>query len=483
MTDIAALLDDDNKEKRKTALAAANTDDLRKELNKREMSENIFPLEIFHPAVKPLIEAMVQHYDLDRGYIGLGMFSAYSTAIGTSFCVSTNGQDKVYLSVWGCLLGLSSSGKSLTLNKCYEPLFDIQNEFDRDWTERTEGKSEGEIRDSHMPTALFMDAHIPTLIRWILPDNPKGVAKIADELLEWINGMNPSAKGGKDGTDEQFWIRTWNCAPAYVTRSGKQKTVLRRPFVNILGGTQYGILHNFFAKNRDVTGFIFRLLFAIDDRQKIAEIDPDYSMPREFTEQHHKLIKLLYEKFDVQSTDDAPNTCVLGKEAVQVYRLWVNANIKRINAMENVNDKDIQSGIFGKIKEYALRFAAILYITDKAFDALAKTDTPDYFTIGLAGETLVPKQYMERALLACNYFYKTATIAYQRVQKQMYAPAEAITVATLFTKANMSYGKMGEKLYGDATSDKDRQRKAKRAERVTKKYIAEYPWLFNAKMR
>lgn len=465
--------------RKKQMLPSASTDDIREELRQRETSENIFPLHVFHPALQPMINAMVNHYDLDRGYIGLCMLSAYSTAIGTAFTVSTNGVDLIFLSVWGCMLGLSSSGKTFTLNKIYEPLFAIQKEFDAKWNEDTEGKSEAQIRDTNMPTVLFMDTYIPTLVRYIMPDNPKGVCKIADELLEWINGMNPGAKGGKDGTDEQFWIRTWNCAPAYVTRSGKQKTTIPRPFANIIGGTQYKLLPMFFAKNRDTTGFIFRLLFAIDDRAKIAEIDPRYSMPREFSIPHNQAINTLYNVFSVTDMHDEPGVCQLGAEAVNIYDAWVRQNIRRINNMDDVNDKDIQSGIFGKIKEYALRFAAILYIMDKALDAGPDTSL---MGIGLSKHEFIPAHVMTRALDAVEYFYKSASTAYDRVKKQLYAPEDALRCATIF-RIMKSYADGGKMMYGDPTDETDRDRKKKKFQRLVKKYMTDYPWLFNAKAR
>lgn len=470
----------DDKKQNKGALASEPTDALRSELAQREATENIFPLEIFHPMMRPLINAVVENYDIDRGFIGLGLLTSFSTAIGTSFCVSTNGKKPIYLSVWGCMVGMTSSGKSLNLDLTFSPHFVQQTLYDIEWQEKTEGMSEGQIRESHMPTVLFMDAYIPTLVRWILPDNPKGVCKIQDELLEWINGMNPNAKNGKEGTDEQFWLKVWNCAAAYIMRSGKQKTTLPRPFVNVFGGTQFEMLPQFFSKNRDVTGFIFRLLFAIDPRHTIVSPNPFFTMPREFEKPYEDMIKLLHDKFEVTNANDAPNMCILGKDTAQVYHNWVTQNVKRINRIDDNREKNIQAGIFGKIKEYALRFTAILYITDKCFNALAKSDTPDYFEIGLTPENHVPVDYMHRALMACEYFYKSAGTAYKIAKEHEQAPAEWLTFAALFNRG-YSFTKIGCTMWGDPKDDADRKRKAKRAERMFKKYAPIYPWPIKSK--
>src|SRR5690606_37187291 len=112
----------------------------------------------------------------------------------------------------------------------------------------------------------------------------KGLIKYSDELLEWINGMNQLTK--KEGTDEQFWISSWNCTKYSDIRSGKQKFVIRRPFVNVIGGAQYSVLSRMLSKDRDTTGFIFRLLLALPEVDKIAEPDPSFEVPREMYERH-----------------------------------------------------------------------------------------------------------------------------------------------------------------------------------------------------
>lgn len=184
-------------------ISTATTTDIRKELEKRESHLNIFPLEIFNPKVKPFINELHNKYDIPRAYIGLSMLITYSTAIGTAYAVSRNGSDRMYLSMWGCMNGISSSGKSYALDMCLAPLNELQNEFDEEWDD-TAGKMTDEKRQHvSMKTLIYRDAYIPTLIRYIMPGNPKGVLKESDEILEWINGLNALAK--KESTDEQFW--------------------------------------------------------------------------------------------------------------------------------------------------------------------------------------------------------------------------------------------------------------------------------------
>ncbi len=126
-------------------ISATDIESLKRELNIRESSPNLFPLDVFHPKIKPFIQALNHHYDIPRGYIGLALLSAYSTSIGTSFVVTTNRRDFMYLPIWAVPVGISSSGKSLAIDKILEPLFRIQNEFDKSWEKITQGLKNDEI--------------------------------------------------------------------------------------------------------------------------------------------------------------------------------------------------------------------------------------------------------------------------------------------------------------------------------------------------
>jgi hypothetical protein len=349
---------DDYYRKNGTVASTLSIEQLKKEIHERERVPNPFPLDVFHDAVKPFINCLNYQYDLPKSYIGLSMLAEYSTSIGTAYCVSTNGRDNIFLPVWSCLIGISSSGKTLAIDKIFEPLNEIQNGYDAEWNIKTAGLKADKISRCKLETVIYREAHIPTLVRWILPDNPKGVMKWNDELIEWINGLNQLSK--KEGTDEQFWISSWNCKPYSGIRSGKQKFVNTRPFVNIIGGMQPTILWKLFGKDRDTTGFVFRLLFAKPEHDRIAEPDGSFELPTEQYNIHRNSLSRLFHDLKVEFDDYEPKKCILTREAYRRYNIWVKKKIRIVNSLDDISDKEVQSGILGKIKEYILRFSAIL---------------------------------------------------------------------------------------------------------------------------
>lgn len=457
-------------------LSTVPTEDMYDEIMRRQAVENPFPADVFHPKIKPYITWLTssEGFDVPPSFVGTCLLTAYSTAIGSSYKASTNGKDGVFLGVWACLLGISSSGKSLAISKVFEPLIKIQAEYDSDWKYETKGLSDSQIANKHMPTLIYRDVIMQTLVKSIIPDNPKGVLKMADELLEWINGMNPMSK--KEGTDEQFWLSTWNCSPYTGIRSGKQKFINNRPFVNIIGGTQYKVVHRFFAKDRDTSGFIFRLLFCRPVVDRIAEPNSNFSMPPEMEAIHAATLKALHNKLKVENDEDEPKLCVVSTQASEIYNKWVKQKIVEINNMEDANDKDTRSSILGKIKEYIMRFAAILALVDKTMEAPERDGELNPFFVEDERVTL---EHMKRAIRLGEYYFNEAVDIYAKVQTQMIAPKEVIVAAYLLKAGKHSLLNMAKIVFNNTKGVPDKTL-TKRMERHLKKWIVEYPKVFGA---
>ncbi len=447
-------------------LSTFTDDQLKNEVIKRQ-NKRQFPLHVFHEKIKPFLNSLNKGYDLPPSYLGLTLISAYSTAIGTAYKIDGGGNDFLFLPVWGCLCGISSSGGTTAINKIYDPLFKIQNELDHEWSEKTRGLSKDKVSECKMDTIIYRDSHIQTLVRYILPDNPKGLCKMSDELLEWINGMNQLSK--KEGTDEQFWISSWNCTNYSGIRSGKDKFVVSKPFVNVIGKAQYAILSKLFAKDRDTTGFVFRMLFALPEVDKISQRDSSFEMPSEWVDIHGKSLTRLYKDLPVYSNDDS-RRCILDPAAKKLLDDWRKEKSIVINRMEDGTELNIKAGILGKISEYILRFSAILHLADKTFEPEYGSD----FHINFKQEEFIKLSSMTKAIELGEYFYDSAVEVYELVQRSLNAPPEVLATAFLI-KRNKSYSDIGEMLYGSKTDSN----KVK-ASRQVKKWINEYPRVFGA---
>src|SRR5690606_14677133 len=105
---------------------------------------------------------------------------------------------------------------------------------------------------------------------------------------------------------------------------------------NVVGGIQPTITFRLFAKDRDTTGFIFRLLFAVPEEVKIASPSQMFYMPEEVEGVHNKCIRSLYFGLPVDDPQDDSKLCLLHPEAVRLFNEWVARRIRMINSMKEI---------------------------------------------------------------------------------------------------------------------------------------------------
>lgn len=446
-------------------LATATDHELESEVEKRKIL-NPFPLSVFHPKIKPYLDALHNEYDLPRSYIGLAMLAAYSTAVGTAYHVQLNKVGNIYFPVWACLEGISSSGKSLVMNQVFKPLYEIQEEMEEDWFEQIEGKTDDAIQRLSSKQLIYGEAHIPTLIKDVMPHNPKGVLQDADEILSWINGMNQLSKGGKEGTDEQFWMKSWNCKPHRKRLSGNKIFVIQKPYLNVFGGAQPSIMWKLFKNDRATTGFIFRILFAVPERTKIAEPNLLFDMPEEYENLHRKCIKSLYKGLPMDNSEDS-RVIKIDPKALRMFNSWSSTKVRQVNNEEDSYMVEMLAGIVGKMKEYAIRFCGLIHMSDKAYDGQI------FEQVELINEAI-----MERALKIADYFFDSAKNVCERVNTNVIASPEIIRFAS-YIKGGFSFQRIGDMEYPQLSKDSRRIKAA----RMSKKYVQEYPKIFGAEVK
>ncbi len=449
----------------KDAVPTVSTEDLEKTLKERERKKLHFPLDVFHPTAKPFIELIHKHYDVPTSFIGLSMLTAYSTAIGNGYWLVNKKLGSMPLTVWSCLVGMSSSGKSVIMKQIFKPLNQIQQSHSTEWEVLTSGMGDHDKQSQPLRKLTFNDIQIPTLIRWVLPDNPKGMLKFSDEILEWINGMNPNNR--KEGNEEQFWLKCWDGSSHQITRSGKQETFLEKMFINNFGSIQPTVLHKLFKNDRDTTGFIFRFLFAVPEEDRIAIPSLDFDMPEGLERDHHKAINSMYAGLGIYDLEHI-RSCIFSPEAIKIFDSWRKEKAQKINREERLYERNLQGGIYGKINAYTQRLSAILHISDKAYNNETFQE-----------EEIIQKETVERAIKLGEYFFASAQETHSVAREQVAAPAEVVRVAILFTQGK-SYQQIGDIEFTNKNTPAARK---KAAERIVKQNLAKYPRLFKAEVQ
>ncbi|MFT7150538.1 MAG: hypothetical protein ACI82Q_002404 [Nonlabens sp.] len=441
---------------------------LSQEMQQREKEVNRFPLHVFPEPIKPFIDWLVNDLSLERSYVGSLMLSAYSTGIGTSYVVKLKNGKEISLSLWVAMVGLSSAGKSATADFIYGPIKDLQKKFDREYVERklailSEDGGEKKLQHTSFAQIMIQDVHVPTLVRTQLNDNPKGLLRLEDELMSWINSMNALSRG-KESSDEQFWLSSWQSVPYRMTRAQKESFYVERPFINLAGGLVYKKLARLFANDRSESGFIYRLLFATPEQDHMVDIPIDIERPEELFEIHSRSINNLYESLPVPSSDHVPKQLRFSHGAIQAFNEWNKIKKGRIDRIDDLSQREIEGGIFGKMKEYSWRFSGLLHLAEKSY-----LENPIYHPI-----EEISASTMNKALELADYFFYSALEVYDKAAQNVTAPARVLQIAGLL-RANRSARQIASIIDGT-----DTEAAKKKMNREIKGLITQYPRVFNA---
>ena len=235
--------------------------------------------------------------------------------------------------------------------------------------------------------------------------------------------------------------------------------MIDRTFTSVIGSTQRDVLYKFFDKDRLQTGFTYRLLFNIPEKDEILLTNPFYEFPEVALAPYRELMLNTFQALPVR-LDDKPKQAFCTRKAVNLFWKWQKKKQEEINKLDEFSDvpKEIHAGIFGKIKEYILRMSLLIKIMHEA----ARKNDPNYIDS-------IEEEYMACALELGNYYYGSALEAYRIAMTTQFVPAEVLQVANYLKR--FSLRKVSELTKIPYTS----------LQRKVKKWVKQYPNAFGSK--
>ncbi|PMD97700.1 hypothetical protein BWI97_08810 [Siphonobacter sp. BAB-5405] len=469
--------------------AATLTDqDLEGEINKR-LKGDVFPLDVFPSEITELLSVIHHKLEGERAFIGQSVLSMVSAAIGSAI-VARSGTWQTPLTQWSVSVGISSSGKSMVQGILRKPLDRIQAIFDdeyeqalrkrddpkRDDPEEEDDEDDDEPLDAkgyrnkkkkYQPyeapprkTIFINDITFESMINDVMKHNFKGICKFEDEMVKWFDDMKRYKSGG---SEISFWTSAWATPTNFtMARSGGKYLVINKKHMvaSIVGGTQPKLLYRFFDEDKAYSGFSFRFLFAMADEVKVTDPDLEFKISDDLMNPYTGMLEWLYKESPMRSAESDPIPLSLNRSAIKTMQEWQTRNAKIINQLDDPEEKEIKAGIYGKNKEYCLRFAAML----AAMDAACKRQK-------ITHETPVNADHVQRAIKLADYFFKTGWQAYEMAKSRKIVPAEVLEFAGLFKHCDCNQTRMAEilKISRQAVSKK------------LNKYLDLYPSAFNAR--
>lgn len=441
-------------------VASASSHELEEELARRRARMS-FPLDVFPRPFKPLIADMVEKLEVDRGFVGAAILQAAASAIGAGLRVRT-GPFEGPVNLWTCTIGLTSSGKSVGQKILYRPLQELQAELDRQYMMQL-GDEVNLAEEGKRPirrVRFVKDITFESLAKDVFPYNFNGVTKYEDELVKWLDDMD-RYRSGK--SEQAFWTAVYDASDNYsLQRAGCKAFIIEHKHLvgNVTGTTQRKVLQRFYADGRIDTGFTFRFLFVLAEEDRVTDPDLEYRLPEESLSPYCRAIHSLCKQFEMRKRADEPRLWHLDGVGLRQLKAWQTAQSKRINELAYGPEKEVRSGIFGKVKIYVGRFAAIL----KALHLAAEgRDVWEASTI--------ESDFVTMALQLADYFMASNWEAYNVAYGSRTAPAEVLEFLGMLKACHYNQSELAKRL------KQTRQAVNKRY----KEYSRDYPHLFGAK--
>ena len=353
--------------------------DIKNEVEKYSQKENSFPIDVFPQQVQQIINDTNECLKFPIDFIASSMLYAVSVAIGNTHKVEImNGWSEnavLYLSI----VAPAGTNKSHPLSFAIQPIIEKDTETYKQYEQqRQEFEYAVNLSKKEREKLLIEEPTKPVWKKYLLSDftpealaelhkfNKRGIGVYADELASWFNNFNRYNKG----SEEQFWLSTWNSKPINIDRKTGEPVYIPLPFISVIGTIQNKVLKQL-ANNRTENGFIDRILFVIPENVKKSYWSEKQLSDDTKANWKNIVSNLLNLEIEFDETlNPKPTILKFSHEAKNLLFAWQKSNADECNNTEN----DTIKGIYSKLEMYAGRLALILEMLSFACDGSHKED-------------------------------------------------------------------------------------------------------------
>jgi hypothetical protein len=209
----------------------------------------------------------------------------------------------------------------------------------------------------------------------ILQQNPRGLVMIRDELSAYLRGMNQYKSGGR-GHDRSIACKIWSgdrIVTDRVSHENQEPVACDDPAVSITGGLPPDILFELGGNHGVSDGFIDRYLFSFPDARPVAPWNDRGISPKIMRDWTALITRLWDRPLVLNRNKPQPSAIIPSTAAKECWRLHFNAHCQEMNGLEF--DPELR-GPWGKMREYAGRFALILTLMHYAAEETDPTAVP-----------------------------------------------------------------------------------------------------------
>ncbi|TQI71422.1 uncharacterized protein DUF3987 [Gramella sp. Hel_I_59] len=366
-------------------------------LNLTEKNENQFPFDIFPKVLQEIIFEASNKYQFSIDYLGAGILSASSAAIGISHKVKVKEGWNVKSNLFTVIVGRPGDSKSHALNFCFKPIHIRESElfyrYEQEVLNYEDSLESGQkkLKKPFLEKFLISDYTLEALILSHFY-NKRGLYIYVDELHGWIKNFNRYNNSG----EAEIYLSLWSGTTISTDRASGKNLRIEDPFVGVIGSTQIAVLKEFAKEGRSANGFMDRLLFAYPENQKTIKWNID-KVDENILQNYFTIISNL---IDLKNNENGQANIIPIEESAEKHLFnWQN----------NRPDEylfDYERSIEVKLQEYVIRFALILQLIHYASDKKTKNEVQLFAVKG--------------AIRLFEYFYHNAIKVRSEITKKNY---------------------------------------------------------------
>jgi hypothetical protein len=356
------------------------------------------PIEGFPEQVQGFIKDCSSVYGTHQDFWAGAFIAATSAALGQSAVLYTKYENPPMF--WLGIVAPSGVGKTQPLSLLFEPILkedkkelvkfnkelEVYEEQLKAW-KAAKDKAISKPEKPKLKQSIMIDS-TPEAIAIALDANEKGVTIYRDELAGWIQDFGRYTKSG----EQQNMLSAWSQSTFKVNRVNRPPIQIDKPFINVIGGIQPGILPELAKESRAINGFLQRFCFVFPEDVKA----PDYTRNKLSIDTRNGIKDYLMKLYSI---NNHRGIIELTPEAENVYEVFYNKN----KAINNSGQNNYINEVNSKLDIIVLRIALLLHLSYMAYE-------PDQYYIGEAT--------MINAVKVCEYFRETALKVHRIIENE-----------------------------------------------------------------
>jgi hypothetical protein len=354
-----------------------------------------FPLNVFPTSIAQFLHEAAAALNCPVDYLAVPALVIAGAAIGASRALEIKPGWDERPTLYAAVVAPTGSAKSPAQKTVARPVYAQQSILHEDYQRRlAEWKDAGKEGARPVETIIYVSDVTAEKTAEVLQQNRRGIAKIEDELVAWVNRLD-AYKSGK-GADRQFYLSAWAGEPVSVLRKSQEDPIfVAHPFVSVTGGLPPSMLADLRGKRHLHDGFFEGILFAYPAPPTAVGEDWRCIEPTRANEWAATLMHLR----DLQMIDGEggkrPRYVRLTTSGRRSWEQFTNGLAAQLN--DEMISESLR-GNYAKMKGYAARLGLILHFLRHVHNEVGEED--------------VDSDSLDRAAQLVTYFQSHACKVY-----------------------------------------------------------------------